>query len=333
MAGTVMTVLGPVDADRLGRVLVHEHLRISYPGDWLDPLTKWDRARCVELAVERMQGLAEHGVRTVVDPCPIDLGRDPELMAEVAERSGMQIVCSTGFYHEADAIGIPYYWRVRSAEEVAEFYRSEIHDGIGATGIRPGVIKIASGAPPGEQDRKVIAAAAIAARSSGLGVISHCEHSRGGDTQQDILEAGGVDLGRCLIGHQDEETDVANLRRIADRGSFVGIDRVGYRLLAPEAQRADHVAALVRDGYADRVCLSQDHMCCLVSPRFPYRIPEGAEETFRQVEPMVREDMYERPHTYLFTDFLPMLAERGVDGATVERILVDNPRRLLAGAG
>ena len=58
-------------------------------------------------------------MRTFVDPCPIDLGRDPELMAEVAERSGMQIVCTTGFYHQE--IGIPYYWRVRSVEEVAEF--------------------------------------------------------------------------------------------------------------------------------------------------------------------------------------------------------------------
>ena len=139
---TVQTVTGPVDTADLGPTLVHEHIRIAYPGDELDPTGHWDRSACVDTAVERMAGLSEHGVRTFVDPCPIDLGRDPELMAEVAERSGMQIVCTTGFYHQE--IGIPYYWRVRSVEEVAEFYLHEISNGIGATGIRPGAIKIAS---------------------------------------------------------------------------------------------------------------------------------------------------------------------------------------------
>ena len=77
--GTVQTVLGPIDTKDLGPTLVHEHVRISYPGDALDPSYSWDRGECVATGVERMAGLAEHGVKTFVDPCPIDLGRDPEL--------------------------------------------------------------------------------------------------------------------------------------------------------------------------------------------------------------------------------------------------------------
>lgn len=327
---TVMTVTGPVEAGDLGKVLVHEHVYISYRGDWLDPNDRWDRAACIEGAVERMKQLQEFGVRTFVDPCPIDLGRDPELLAEVAQRSGMQIVCTTGFYHEHNAIGIPYYWRVRNAEEIAEFYLHEIRNGIGKTGIRPGAIKIASGDPPGDNDRKVIKGAAIAAAESGLPVISHCENSRGGDVQQEILSAHGVDLGRCLIGHQDQETEVSNLKAIADRGSLVGIDRIGLTILAPEERRADNIAALIKDGYADRLCLSQDHMCCLRSAKFPYLVPESARETFEQLKPALDEQMLGRPHTYLFTDFLPLLYRRGVDEVTVESILSDNPRRLLA---
>jgi phosphotriesterase-related protein len=325
---SLMTVAGPVDAGDLGRVLVHEHVFITYPGSHLDPTGSWDRPACVATAVERMRQLLAEGVRTFVDPCPIDLGRDPELLWEIANTSAMQIVCSTGFYHEHNAIGIPYYWRVRTSEEIAEFYLHEINNGIGNTGIRPGVIKIASGDPPGEQDRKVIEAAAIAAAESGLPVVSHCENSKGGDVQQDILSSNGVDLGRCLIGHQDQETDVGNLRAIADRGSFIGIDRVGYTILAPEERRADHIAQLVREGYARRLCLSQDHMCCLHSPRFPYPLPP---EVVAQVKPMADEQMFGRPHTYLITDFLPLLRERGVDEATIEQILTDNPRRLLTG--
>lgn len=332
MSGSVMTVLGAVDGADLGKVLVHEHVSISYPGDHLDPHRTWDRATCIDGAVARMEQLLEHGVRTFVDPCPIDLGRDPELLAEVAKRSGMQIVCSTGFYHEHNAIGIPYYWRVRTTEEIAELYVTEIRQGIGTTGIKPGVIKIASGDPPGEHDRKVLHAAAIAAVETGLPVVSHCENSKGGDVQQQILAEHGVDLARCLIGHQDQETEVANLRAIADRGSFVGIDRVGYTILAPEELRADNIAALVANGYGDRLCLSQDHMCCLASPKFPYPMPEAMAATFDQMKPFVDEQLFGRPHTYLFTDFFPLLRDRGVGDTTLDAIMIDNPRRLLAGA-
>ncbi|MFN8035644.1 MAG: hypothetical protein U0V73_06905 [Acidimicrobiia bacterium] len=327
---SVMTVTGPVEADALGRVLVHEHVRISYPGDHLDPAYAFDRDACVATAVERMHQLAEHGVRTFVDPCPIELGRDPELLAEVATRSGMQIVCATGFYFEG--VGIPYYWRSRSAEEVAELYLHEIEHGIGSTGIRPGVIKIASGDPVGEHERTVIAGAAIAARESGLPVISHCERSAGADVQQAILAGHGVDLGRCLIGHQDEEPDVGNLRAIADRGSFVGVDRIGLEILAPDARRAEHVALLVTEGYVDWLCLSQDHMCCLASPKFPYPVPPELVGAFDELRPVVLEQMVGRPHTYLFTDFLPRLRDHGVGDDEIDTLLTANPRRLLAGS-
>lgn len=329
MTATVQTVLGPIAADDLGVTLVHEHIRIAYPGDQLDPTPGPSRADCVAIAVDRMHELADYGVRTFVDPCPIDLGRDPELMAEVAERSGMQIVCSTGFYHEE--IGIPWYWRVRSAEEVAELYLHEIDNGIGATGIRPGVIKIATHDPVGEHDRKVLEGAAIAAAASSLTVITHCESSVGGDVQQDVLEAHGVPLGRCLIGHQDHAPSSAQHLAIAARGSFVGIDRIGIEILTPEDTRAGFVQALVDAGHAAQVCLSQDHMCCLASPKFPYPVPAGLGEMWEQIEPVVRDQMHGRPHTYLFTDFWPRLEAAGLDRATFDSIMTDNPRRLFGG--
>ncbi|HEV2686140.1 MAG TPA: phosphotriesterase-related protein, partial [Actinomycetota bacterium] len=168
---TIQTVLGPIDVSDMGPTLVHEHVYFSYPGDTLDPTDTWTRADALEVAIARMEQLKEHGIRTFVDPCPIEMGRDPELMAEVAQRTGMNIVCATGFYHEH--IGLPYYWRIRTAEEIAELYLHEIENGIGSTGIKPGIIKVASGDPPSEQECKVIAAAAAAAHASGLTVITH----------------------------------------------------------------------------------------------------------------------------------------------------------------
>lgn len=326
---TIQTVLGEVDAAALGPTLVHEHLYISYPGDALDPGSSWDRSACADVAVGRMQELLDHGIRTVVDPCPIDLGRDPELMAEVAERSGMQIVCTTGFYHEH--VGIPYYWRIRSAEEIAELYLHEISAGIGDTGIKPGAIKIATGDPVAELEQKVVRAAAIAALKSGLTVISHCENSTGGDVQQDILAEEGVDLSRCLIGHQDQAATPDQLVKIAERGSFVGVDRIGLEILAPDDHRVDLISGVLAAGHARRLCLSQDHMCCLRSTKFPYPVPEGAEEAVEQMLPVIYGQLYRRPHTYLFTDFWPRLEAVGMSRTEFDSILIDNPRRLFGG--
>jgi phosphotriesterase-related protein len=329
MARTVETVLGPVPVTELGRTLVHEHIRISYPGDELDPTSKWNRATCIEVAVERMQRLQEFGVTTFVDPCAIDLGRDPELMAEIARRSGMQIVCTTGFYHEH--VGLPYYWRLRTVDEIAELYLHEIENGIGDTGIKPGAIKIASGDPVTELEKKFIHAAASAAATSRMTVISHCENSVGSLEQQSILSEHGVDLGRCLIGHQDQAPEIKQLIEIAERGSFVGVDRVGIEVLAPDDHRIELIQGMLDAGHAERLCLSQDHMCCLRSARFPYEIPEGMEEAVKQMMPLIYDQLYGRPHTYLFTDFWPRLEKAGVESGVLDAILVDNPRRLFGG--
>jgi phosphotriesterase-related protein len=325
----VQTVLGPVDTADLGPTLVHEHVYLTFPGAHLDPADDFDKSRCIETAVERLQQTAGHGIKTWVDPCPIDLGRDPELLAEVSRRSGVQIVCTTGFYHEE--IGVPHYWRLRSVGEIHEFYMHEITNGIGATGIKPGAIKIATGDPVTELEKKVVRAAGRAAKDSGLTVISHCENSTGWDAQQDVLADEGVDLGRCLIGHQDQADEVGQLVKIAERGSFAGVDRVGYEVLASEDDRVGLVKGMLDAGHQDRLCLSQDHMCCMRAVKFPFAIPEGMEEMAVQLEPWVREQMYGRPHDYLFTDFWPKLEAAGVARATFDSILVDNPRKLFGG--
>src|SRR5258708_10896406 len=54
----------------------------------------------------------EHGVKSFVDPCPIELGRDVTVMAEIAERSQMNIICTTG--------DLRHHGNVRSEEHTSE---------------------------------------------------------------------------------------------------------------------------------------------------------------------------------------------------------------------
>jgi len=326
---TVNTVLGPIDVSEMGPTLVHEHIFFSYPGDALDPTDTWSRADTIAVGIDRMQELRDHGIRTFVDPCPIECGRDPELMAEISERSGMQIVCATGFYFEE--IGLPYYWRIRTVDEIAELFLLEITDGIGSTGIKPGIVKIASSVHPTEAERKVIAAGAIAAREGNLTVVSHCEHSAGSDIQQEILLANGMDLGRTMIGHQDEAESAKQLIEIVERGSFVACDRIGIEVLAPDDRRVELIVGVLEAGHDDRLCLSMDHWCALRSARFPYRVPPELEEYFEMARPYLDDQMWRRSYTYLFTDFWPKLEAAGVSRGTFDSILADNPRRLFGG--
>ena len=214
------------------------------------------------IAVDKMAELLDAGFRTFVDPCPIELGRDPELYAEVAQRSGMNIVCTTGFYTEHLGWGLPVYWRARDPEEVAEHYVGELTDGIAGTGgIRPGAIKAATGREVTDAERRLLGGAALAQHETGVAIITHTENSRHGDVQQDIFESGGAELGRVLIGHQDEQEDVAPIRKLAERGTFVGIDRIGLEILAPDDRRADHVATLVARGlHAPGLSLAGPHL-------------------------------------------------------------------------
>jgi phosphotriesterase-related protein len=330
---TVQTVTGPVDAAELGRTLVHEHIRISYWGEEYDRGEGWNRAETVAIAVDKMTELLDAGFRTFVDPCPIELGRDPELYAEIAQRSGMNIVCTTGFYTEHMGWGLPVYWRARDPEEVAEHYVAELTEGIAGTGgIRPGAIKAATGLDVTDAERRMLTGAALAQHETSVAIITHTENSRHGDVQQDIFESGGAELGRVLIGHQDEQEDVAPIRKLAERGTFVGIDRIGLEILAPDVRRADHVATLVREGFTNQVCLSQDHICALTAPRSIMWTPPEARARRAEMAEAIAWQVTKRPYTYIVTDFVPMLKERGVTDADVERIFVDNPRRLLAGA-
>jgi phosphotriesterase-related protein len=320
----VMSVTGPVAAADLGRVLVHEHIVIDLPGQELDPAYAPDMVEIVARGVDQLQKLRDLGVGAIVDPCPIELGRDPELYAEVSEKSGVKIIFATGFYMEAQ--GIPHYWRARDADEIAEFYVSELMDGIGSTGLRPGVIKAATGLDASALERRVLEAAAKAQVQAGVTIITHTENSRHGDVQQAIFAEHGADPARIMIGHQDEQASAAPIAALARNGTFVGIDRVGLEGLASDDHRADMVAELVRGGHRDRLCLSQDCVCNTKAPKVPFALSSGARPTVAQFLGNMK------PMTHVLTDFADKLRERGVTDADLEVIFADNPRRLLTGA-
>ena len=78
--------------------------------------------------------MADAGLRRGdVDATAIDNARDAELLKAVSEKSGINIICATGYYAEME--GGSSYWRFRShlgdaVSELAELFYKEITEGI-----------------------------------------------------------------------------------------------------------------------------------------------------------------------------------------------------------
>ncbi|MGI9591391.1 MAG: phosphotriesterase family protein [Myxococcota bacterium] len=322
-AAPVQTVTGPVAPEVLGRTLMHEHLWIAYPGhevDWLHPGPS--RRERVERCVERIEEMKALGVSSMLDPCPMDLGRDVELMAEVAQRTRFQLVCATGLYKEAE--GATAYWKFKMAfgsvvGAMAELFIKELTEGVADTGIRAGIIKVGTGhGTLTEYERAVFAAAALASRETGAPITTHTYGGRFCDDQQDFLVGEGVPAHRIVIGHSCGSSDLDYHLKIARGGSYLGFDRFGLDVIHPDEERVAALARLVRAGFGAQAVVSHDSVWCWAGAPIP--------------DPAVQAQMEKlwNPSHFL-TRIAPRLLEAGVSEAQIEAFLVDNPRRFFAG--
>ena len=96
----VPTVTGSIDTAELGPTLMHEHVFVLSPeiiqnyGD-----TYWDAEERIADAVSKLNDLASRGIRSIVDPTVIGLGRYLPWVQRVAEQVELQIVAATGPLH------------------------------------------------------------------------------------------------------------------------------------------------------------------------------------------------------------------------------------------
>jgi phosphotriesterase-related protein len=319
---TLQTVTGPIRPDALGRTLMHEHLVVGYPGFEADTVQPGpDAAERFARCVDRIEEMKSLGFTSLLDPCPSDLGRDVELMAKVAQKTGFQIICATGLYKQAE--GSYPYWHMRrlfgeTVGAMAEIFVRELTEGIGGTGVRAGIIKVATG--PGEMteyERGVFEAAARASVETGAPITTHTDQGTLGDLQQQLLTGGGVPPHRIVIGHSCGTSDHAYHMRIARGGSYLGFDRFGLDMLHPDEERVASLATLVSAGAGDRVVVSHDSVWCWRGQPFPAEVERAMAQHWNPSHFSLR--------------VVPRLKERGVSDAQIDALLVDNPRRFFAG--
>ncbi|MCH8282261.1 MAG: phosphotriesterase-related protein [Chloroflexi bacterium] len=315
---TVNTVLGPIEPADLGFTLSHEHLgtnaaglRHTYP-DFVD------RSGIIEQAVAELKVAYDEGLRTIVDVSTIDLGRDVAMMEEVSRKSGVNIVAATGNH-----LAVPRPFGDVSPDVIAPLYVKEIEEGIEGTGIKAGIIKVASDRGGVTQPQEVVLRAAARAHNrTGTPISTHTwSPDRVGDQQVRILEEEGVDLNRVYIGHSNDDFDMDYLLGLLDKGVWLGLDRYpGGRVPGTPnwEQRTEIAKKLIDAGHRDRIMLSHD-----------YSVPKarhGAEvqEERRRANP----DGY----SFIARKVLPRLKELGASDDDIHQIMVENPRRFFEGS-
>ena len=125
LTGQVQTVLGSIRADEIGVTLPHEHLLIDFEVMFVEPTAPRDKARSREpvslanlgwvrqnfnanldnlrlvdeqVAQDEIILFKDAGGRTVVDPTPRTLARDPLALARIARATGLNVVMGAGYY-------------------------------------------------------------------------------------------------------------------------------------------------------------------------------------------------------------------------------------------
>ena len=319
-AGAVIrTLTKDVDpASIKGAVLFHEHLSIRFP------LTKALAERAgrpvpasftddVDLMVEETKAAGTDGVGCIVDGGHPDMDRDLDALRRIAAGSGVLVVASGGFYMQRN---YPPDVASKSADQIADdLVRDAKAQRLGAFG------EIGQqGGVQTDDERKVFTAVAKAQAKTGIPIFTHNAYTGVRvvdppvpmDTalkQLDVLEAAGANPRRLAIGHvcclDDPKAQIA--QQLAMRGVFVGFDRVTINAIIPDEKRVAMILAFLDAGFADQLLLSSDF--------------STGRALKKNGGPGIAQTV---------TAFAPMLVEAGVSGATVTRILEDNPRRFLA---
>lgn len=309
----IMTVLGETPASRLGTTLTHEHVLVDFTGANLDGSQGWDRDEVARIAKPHLDEAAGLGATAFIECTPTFLGRDPLLLKQLSQMTGLHILTNTGYYGGQHDRFITKEALQLSAQALAECWIREWRDGIDGTGVRPGFIKTAVGGerdtqdglrPLTELDQKLVHAAAMAHLETGLTIACHTANADG-LAQLDILAAEGVAPLAWIWIHANH-APIERVVEAAKRGAWVSFDGLNEENVDTYVQM---VQTMVEANLLDHVLLSHDAGWYSVGQ------PGGGNY---------------RGYSTLFKKLLPALPEAGLTQEQLDRLVIGNPAQAFA---
>lgn len=309
----IRTIAGDIKPENLGRTNYHEHaFQVS-------PLLPGDELTNKEKSGNEFLRLAKSGFDSYVDATPIGLGRRPDLIAEVAERSGLQVVHATGVHKSVHYTNEQKILELE-VEELAELFTYELENGIllddqtlvineaNTSTIKAGFIKFGiSDSPLTAFENRALQASAIISGKTGIALMIHTDSSSDIFPTLDLLEEFGANLDRVVVAHIDRRPDSRFHAEIASRGAYLGYDGAGRSKYFADEVLVELFADLVELGFGENILLGAD--VARSSRYVEYGGAPGLE--------------------YLGINFLPKLRAR-TSNEIVEKTLTTNPANWLA---
>jgi phosphotriesterase-related protein len=252
----IITVTGEIPASAIGKTLHHEHILVDFIGADSTGTHRWDKEEVITKVLPYLNEIKKMGYKTLVECTPAYIGRDPELMKMLSEKSGIQIITNTGYYSAVGGKFIPEHGFTETAEQLAARWIDEAKNGIEGTGITPGFIKIAVERKPLEENnRKVVEAACITHKETGLVIMSHTGLAVPAFQQLEILKAHGVHPSAFIWTHADNEKDYNKHLEAAKMGAWIAFDKF-------EPKHTDRfiefTQMMKKEGLMDKILFSHD---------------------------------------------------------------------------
>jgi phosphotriesterase-related protein len=312
----LITVSGEIPVEETGITLIHEHTMVDWIGADSTGYHRWDRSEVVERVLPFLKEAQEKGVNTFFDCTPAYLGRDPYVLKELSERTGMNIVTNTGYYGAVNDKFVPEHAFEDTPAEIAKVWIEEFKNGIDGGDIRPGFIKIGVDARDtlSSIDARLIKAAAIAHKATGLTIVSHTGPNTPAFAQIKVLKNRGVSPEAFVWTHAQQGT-MEGYIRAARQGAWISLDNI--QKTSPKksdkqgriAWFVDRLSQLKEEGLLNKVLLSHDAGW--------YTPGEANGGDFRG-------------YTDLFEHLIPALKEKGFPREEMDQLLVKNPRKAYA---
>lgn len=295
----IRTVLGKKKIDTSVKVLSHEH--VCCYSEYLNGMSEayLDKEKLTERTAAVLAHMQEiYGVGLFVDCTPVNIGRDVELLKRLSVLSGVDIVCSSGFYYNDEPI-----LNCMSAETLADFIVEDVKN------VCAGILKAAvEYESVSDFNAKLLKATAIAQKKTGLPVVLHTNANNGnGAKAVEILLDCSIDPEKIVVGHLSDTENIEYIKGFAKLGCYVAFDRL-YGSQAEEyiTAKIRQITSLCDAGYSDKVLLSHD---------------DAVFQGFCE-RPQIKEPRW----SYMFEYIAPKLGE-----SIANKILKENPLTMLCG--
>ncbi|MDO5088937.1 MAG: phosphotriesterase-related protein [Leptotrichiaceae bacterium] len=283
-----------------GYTLMHEHIFIDLSG-----VKKLDDCRldCKDETIKEFKELYENGVRNVTDVTNIGMGRNIDYIKEVSEKSGINVICATGFYKEPF---YPDFVYEKSEKELSEIMKKEISEGIDGTDVKAGIIgEIGSSKDKiTDTELKVFKAAIIAHLETGAPITTHTSLGTMGHEQVKLFKEYNVNPDKVVIGHTDLSGNGEYVLKMLYNGVYIEFDTIGKNNYMSDDIRIEILKEIEKRDLIDRVFLSLD-----ITRKSNMKYNGGI------------------GYNYIFDRFIPKLRESGIKESSVEKMLKTNPKK------